>query len=380
MFELILGIGIVLILIILFQIFRIGSLVGVVKGSEKKVATTSNKVNAALMLFFLIGGFALFFWYSYAYFDDYNPPLASEHGAETDKLFWITMGITGIVFFITHILLFLFPYQYQHKEGRRALFYPDNHRLEILWTIVPALVLTVLVFTGLKTWNSIMAEPPEDAEVMEIMGYQFAWAVRYPGADDNLGDHDFRLIDPSNQFGMDLRDESSFDDFMPRELHIPKGKPIHLKIRARDVLHSVFIPHMRVKMDAVPGMPTHFVFTATKTTAEMRSELGDPEFNYEIACTEICGRGHFSMRMILVVDEPEEYEKWKTEQPTWLKLNEEYLAKVPEELRELAIIKAGIELSGDEPIAATPALEEDESDEDPAQSDEVDESLEAVLN
>ena len=158
-----------------------------------------------------------------------------------------------------------------------------------------------------------------------------------------MGTYNYQLIDASNQFGMDLTDENSYDDFMPREIHIPKGKEILFKIRARDVLHSVYAPHFRLKMDAVPGMPTHFKFIATKTTDEMRAELENPDFNYEIACTEVCGRGHFSMRMVVVVDEPEAYEQWKSEQDSWLKLNPDYLSKVPKDKRELAMIKADID-------------------------------------
>jgi cytochrome c oxidase subunit II len=253
------------------------------------------------------------------------------------------MAVTGVVFIITNVLLFWFSYKYQHKEGQRALFYPDNLRIEVIWTIVPALVLSVLVFTGLKAWSDITSAAPEDAEVVEIMGYQFAWATRYPGADNKLGSYKYTNTTADNIFGIDLADENAYDDFSPREIHIPKGKTIHLKIRARDVLHSVYMPHFRLKMDAVPGMPTTFKFVATKTTAEMRSELDNPEFNYELACTEVCGRGHFSMRLLIVVDEPEDYEKWKKEQPTWLSLNEANLELVPENLKEVARMKAGIE-------------------------------------
>ena len=146
----------------------------------------------------------------------------------------------------------------------------------------------------------------------------------------------------NNEFGIDFKDEAAFDDFTPREIHIPKGKPVLLKIRARDVLHSVFAPHFRLKMDAVPGMPTSFWFIPSKSTAEMRVETGNPDFNYEIACAEVCGRGHFSMRMLVVVDEPEDYQKWKSEQETWLSKNQDYLSQVPENLKELALLKTGL--------------------------------------
>jgi cytochrome c oxidase subunit II len=335
--------GVFLILAILLLIFRLHTLVDVMKQSDKKVGSGSNKTNAFLFLLFMVVCFVLLFWYSVKNFHLYHIPIASEHGVITDRLFWITMVITGIVFIITQILLFVFSYKYQHSPNRKALFLPDNNKLEFIWTIVPAVVLTILVVYGLTVWNKVMAPAPESAEVIEIMGYQFAWKVRYPGKDETLGAYDYRKIDAVNEFGLDFTDRAAFDDFSPRELHLPKGQPVEFRIRARDVLHSVFAPHFRLKMDAVPGMPTRFWFIPTKSTADMRAETGNPDFNYEIACTEVCGRGHFSMRLLVVVDEPEEYEKWKAEQQSWLSKNPEYLAKVPEDLKELAAIKSQTE-------------------------------------
>lgn len=334
------AVGIFCVLAILLLIFRLHSLVNVMKQSDEKVGSGVNKVNAALFMVFLIVGLILLFWYSIKNFDLYQLPVASEHGVTTDRLFWITTAITGVVFIITHILLFYFPYKYQHSPKRKALFFPDNNKLEMIWTIVPAFVLTILVVYGLIVWNKIMAPAPENAEIVEIMGYQFAWKVRYPGKDETLGSYDFRKIDATNEFGLDFTDRAAYDDFTPRELHLPKGNPVEFRIRARDVLHSVFAPHFRLKMDAVPGMPTRFWFIPTKTTAEMRIETGNPEFNYEIACTEVCGKGHFSMRLLVVVDEPADYEKWKAEQEPWLSKNPEYMAQVPDNLKELAMIKS----------------------------------------
>ncbi len=335
--------GVFLLLAILLLIFRLHTLVGVIRQSDSKVGDGVNKVNAFLFILFMVVSFGLLIWYSVKNFHLYQQPIASEHGVETDRLFWITMLITGVVFIITQILLFYFSYRYQHKPTRQALFFPDNNRLEFIWTIVPAVVLTALVVYGLFVWNNVMRPAPENAEIIEVMGYQFAWKVRYPGKDGSLGAHDFRLIDATNEFGLDFKDRMAFDDFTPREMHLPKGQPVEFRIRARDVLHSVFAPHFRLKMDAVPGMPTRFWFVPTKSTAEMRIETGNPEFNYEIACTEVCGRGHFSMRLLVVVDEPAEYEKWKAEQEPWLSKNPEYMTKVPENLKELALIKSQIE-------------------------------------
>ncbi|MGY6744744.1 MAG: cytochrome c oxidase subunit II [Cecembia sp.] len=338
MYGFLIAVGILLLLSIIWMVYRIQTLVSVMKGSDKKVATGSNKVNAFMFVLFLVLGGGLMFWYSIKEFDNYNLPLASEHGAVTDQLFWITMAVTGIVFIITHVLLFWFPYKYQYSENRRASFYPENNKLEVIWTVVPAIVLALLVIGGWKAWSDITAPAPENSHVVEIMGYQFAWEVRYPGMDNILGDHDYRLTSASNVSGVDFTDKNSLDDFMSPVVVIPKGEPVLFKIRARDVLHSVFAPHMRLKMDAVPGMPTRFWFTATKTTEEMRAELNDPEFVYEIACTEICGRGHFSMRKEIRVVEPDEFRKWMAEQKPYIVNNPSLVADLPEELKELAEI------------------------------------------
>ena len=321
MYGFLIGVGVLLIFSIIWMVYRIQTLVSVVKGSDKKIASGSNKVNAILFIVFLVGASILMFWYSIKEFDNYQLPIASEHGVVTDSLFWWTMAITGIVFLITHVLLFIFPYKYQYSEKRKADFYPDNNKLEIIWTIVPAVVLAGLVISGWVAWSDITAPAPENAHTVEIMGYQFAWEIRYPGKDKVLGDYDYRLITATNAQGIDFTDKNALDDFSSPVVVIPKGEPVLFKIRARDVLHSVFAPHMRLKMDAVPGMPTRFWFVPTKTTAEMREETGNPEFNYEIACTEICGNGHFSMRRVIEVVEPEAYQKWFAEQKSFIQMN-----------------------------------------------------------
>ena len=339
MYGFLIGVGVLLLLSVVWMVYRIQTLVSVVKGSDRKLETTSNKVNAFLFIVFLIGTGALMTWYSIKEFDNYQLPVASEHGVITDELFWISMAVTGVVFLITHVLLFVFPYVYQYKENRKAVFYPDNHKLEIIWTAVPGVVLAGLVISGWMAWSDITAPAPEKAHVVEIMGYQFAWDVRYPGKDNVLGDYDYRLINASNSHGIDFTDKNSMDDFPSPKVVIPKGEPVLFKIRARDVLHSVFAPHMRLKMDAVPGMPTRFWFIPTKTTAEMRAELKDPEFEYEIACTEICGRGHFSMKKVIEVVDPAEYQKWMAEQKSFVQQNPSLAEGLKPSTKELAGIE-----------------------------------------
>lgn len=338
MYGFLIAIGSLLLLSIIWMVYRIQTLVSVVKGSDKKIASSSNKINALMFIVFLVGAGALMFWYSIKEFDNYQLPIASEHGEVTDQLFWITMAVTGFIFIVTHILLFWFPYKYQWKEGRKASFYPDNNKLEVIWTIVPAIVLTVLVIGGWRAWSDITAPAPENSHVVEILGYQFAWEVRYPGMDNTLGEHDYRLTSATNVSGVDFTDKNALDDFMSPVVVIPKGEPVLFKIRARDVLHSVFAPHMRLKMDAVPGMPTRFWFTPTKTTEEMRRETGNDEFVYEIACTEICGRGHNAMRKEIRVVEPDEFRKWVSEQKPYIVNNPSLVENLPAELKELAEI------------------------------------------
>lgn len=337
----------ILILAILIAIFRVTKLVGIIKGeSSKKPYIAHNKLNASLLVAFLvIGGIASFYYSFGGLDDDFTQPIASEHGYVTDRLFWITMAITGVVFVLTQIFLFGFSYRYQYKEGRKAHFYPHNNKLEYIWTAVPAVVLAILIISGWKAWVNITGPAPDDAEVIEVMGYQFSWAVRYPGPDNQLGDYDYQKIDVVNQVGIDFTDQASFDDFIPTALYLPKGKPVLLQIRARDVIHSVFSPHFRLQMNAVPGMPTRFWFVPTKTTDEMRQEMKDPDFEYELVCNKICGKGHFAMKYIIKVVEPEAYEEWYASQSSWLKQNSDYLSQVPEDLREVARIASGIESS-----------------------------------
>lgn len=331
MITIAIGISILLLLVVLFQLFRIGTLASIFRGSSQRAVgttKTSNKVNSTLLLLFLLIGGAAFAWSFIDAWDDMNQPLASVHGEWTDDLFWTTMIVIGIVFVITQILLFWYSYKYQHEDNKRAYYYPHNNKLEIIWTMIPAVVMALLVFAGWQTWTKITSAAPADAVVVEVMGKQFNWMVRYPGPDGKLGVTKTSLIDATNEFGIDFSDPNSHDDIVnPLEIHVPKGRPVLFKIRSRDVIHSVFLPHFRQKMDAVPGMPTKFWFVPTKTTYEMQSETGNPEFKYELACTEICGRGHFAMRYVVVVDEPEDYEAWLEKQQAFTAQNPDYVAK-----------------------------------------------------
>lgn len=304
---------------------------------ESSPVDSSNNLNAIGFLLFWVLGTLAGTWSFLASKPDFLPEAASLHGVITDNMFWISMGIVTLAFFVTNTLLFAFAFRYRFKKDNKATFYPVNHKLEIVWTIIPAVVMAILVFTGWRTWRDITSQAPSNAVVIELTGHQFGWYVRYSGVDDQqLGNVNYKLIDETNSLGMDFSDKNSFDDFTANELHLPKGKPVLLKIRAQDVLHSVYLPYHRVKMDAVPGMPTKFWFTPSISTEEMRAKLNNPEFNFKLNCTEVCGRGHFGMAITVFVDEPADFEKWTKEQKPFLTLNPGYLEKVPANLKSKA--------------------------------------------
>ena len=357
MLNFVLILAALLVLGIFIVAFRVGTLSSVVASINKKgnEVGSGNSLHGYLFVLLPLAMLVAAGWYGYKYYGTYVLPHASQNAELTEPLFWTATWVIIVMCLVTNAALFYFAYKYRHKKGNKAEFYPDNLKLEVVWTIVPAVILTVLIITGWQAWRKIMYEAPENAKVIEIMGHQFAWKVRYAGADNVLGKSDFRYVDDTNEMGMDFTDERTNDDFMVNEIHVVKGQPVELKIRARDVLHSVSIPHFRQKMDAVPGMPTRMWFVPTKTTAEMRSELsekpewqeldpqsGEPRyknFNYEIACQEICGRGHFAMRFVIVVEEESAYNEWVAQQKPYVERNAEYVAAAKE--RQMRIKKEG---------------------------------------
>jgi len=282
-----------------------------------------DSINGALMMMFFVVFLPLGIVGALNYGDTYTLLLdpASEHGAEIDRMQKNTFVVAILVSVITNLLLFYFSWRYSHKKDKKALYYPHNNRLEIIWTAVPAVVLTLLVFDGVGVWHEIWKKLPEDMAVenIEVNGKQFGWTVRYPGADGEYGETNIGFINEAtgNGLGFNKEDNKGYDDLVVQELHLPVNKMVHIDIKSRDVLHSMTLAQFRVKMDAVPGMPTYFNFKPTVTTAEMRERKGDPDFNYEMSCQQICGGGHWNMRLIVVVEEEEEYQKWLAQQQTF---------------------------------------------------------------
>jgi len=327
-----------LLAVIVIQIGKVSELAAKIRG-EEEVATQSNNRTAfwllIFMIVFLIACVASAWYYKNSMLG-YGPlKAASAHGDDVDSMFNTTLFFTGIIFVITHILLFWYSYKYRKQEGRVAKFFPHNNTLELVWTLVPLVVMTFLVVQGLIVWNNVMPDVDPDSEYVEVeaTGYQFAWDIRYPGPDNKLGTKDFRKIDlATNSLGLDFMDDKAIDDIVltgADNIVLPVDTTIRVRITSKDVLHNFYLPHFRVKMDAIPGLPTYFIFEPTMTTADFREqlreypewrELVDPldpdspekweEFNFELACAELCGQGHYSMRRIVEIVTPEEYQEW----------------------------------------------------------------------
>lgn len=297
--------------IITFQIAKASEYVAILRG-EERTRKENNRINAFMLLAFLVLGL-IGVWYCHeALKGRILGEAASEHGERIDNMIWITTAITGIVFVITQILLFWFSYKYQEKENRKAFYFPHNNKLELIWTVIPAITLTILVGFGLYYWFQITGEAPKNAQIVEVTGKQFGWEFRYPGRDGILGKKYYKNIDEanSNNLGQIWDDKANHDDiYVSQEVHVVVDKPVKMIIGAKDVIHDVGLVHFRMKMDAVPGIPTTMWFTPKFTTKEMKEKYG-PDFNYEISCDQMCGSGHFSMRGTIVVETQEEFDRW----------------------------------------------------------------------
>ncbi|WP_435261292.1 cytochrome c oxidase subunit II [Tenacibaculum sp. nBUS_03] len=263
------------------------------------------------------------------------PESASFEGEHDDNLFNITFWLIGIVQFGMQFLIFFFSYKYRGNKNNKALFYADSHKLELLWTTIPAVTIVLLIGYGLWAWNNIMyVGDDENPIVIEVYSRQFDWQARYAGEDNQLGLGNVNFIKGINSMGVDMSDPSAQDDKKVTEMYLPKGRKVLFKFRSQDVLHSAYMPHFRAQMNCVPGMITQFAFTPKYTTEEMRqnSEViaktkginkirkakgEDPyEFDYLLLCNKICGASHYNMQMKITVVEEEQYKKWLSEQKT----------------------------------------------------------------
>lgn len=297
--------------LITFQIAKASEYVAILRGEEKSRKQT-NKVNAFLLLVFLIVGLIGVYYCNETLKGKILGEPASNHGVYIDRMLYITIALTGLVFLITQICLFWFSYKYQESETRKPYYYPHNNKLEVIWTVIPAISLTVLVGFGIFYWFKITGEAPANAMKVEVVGSQFKWEYRYPGPDQILGKKYYKEINSDNPLGQLWDDPANHDDIYisGEALHLVVNKPVKMVIGAKDVIHDVGLAHFRMKMDAVPGTPTTMWFTPTKTTKQMIKETGNPKFVFEISCDQMCGQGHTGMRGEIIVETQEEFDMW----------------------------------------------------------------------
>ena len=315
------------------------------KRDNSQIATEKdNDTQGKLMFAFLVFIYIVTIYCFWAYSKVLLPEAASEHGVPYDRLLWISFAIILFAQTITQALLHYFAYKYRGINNRKAFFFTHDNNLELIWTVIPAIVFFCLIIYGMLTWSNIMNfnEQDEDAIVIELYAQQWNWKARYGGQDNVLGDANVRFLndyDGRNSVGIDSSDPNGWDDIVvTQEFHIPVNRKIIFKMRSQDVLHSAYMPHFRAQMNCVPGMITEFSFTPTKTTAEMRMNadvvakverinkirynkskeliakgeegLDSYQFDYLLLCAKICGTSHYNMQMKIVVDSEKDYNKW----------------------------------------------------------------------
>ena len=298
------------------QLVRVNELLSEITNKDtNEVTDEDNNKNGILFLIIGFGFLAFVIWQMITWDHLLLPPASSIHGAEIDTLMKVSMTLILVVFFALSPMLFYFAYKYRGRKENKAYFFAHNNKLEIFWTVVPTIILTALIVYGLRTWDRAMNPDISEATVIEVYSKQFDWTARYSGIDNVLGDANYKLVEGRNTLGVDINDKNSADDIVVREVHLPVNKPVLLKFRSRDVIHSAFLPHFRVQMNCVPGLSTQFAFTPTKTTAEMKDSEGE-DFEYVLLCNKICGSAHFNMQMKFIVESEEDYNKWISSQKT----------------------------------------------------------------
>ena len=363
---------VILLVATLVQILRVSELLSEIKNKDVNEVTDKDN-NTQGLLFLIVGfGFLIFVvWQMVTWNHLLLPPASSVHGTQIDFLMKISMGLILVVFFILSPILFYFLYKYRGKKSNKAYFFSHNNKLEVVWTVIPTILLTALIIFGLKTWDKAMnVEPNAETTIIEVYGEQFRWTARYAGQDKLLGKTDFRFVEPefnpmgivnneylklatqykqkkyerlskdpleedeygkTNQEKMDVLSNhikqlpsilnevstdvltQSKDDVITREVHLVIGKPVLLKFRSQDVIHSAFLPHFRVQMNCVPGITTQFGFTPTITTKDMKETEGE-DFEYILLCNKICGSAHYNMQMKFIVESQDAFNIWFSSQ------------------------------------------------------------------
>ncbi len=259
----------------------------------------------AIGLVLLIGGSVLFHVLS----PWWMTPIASNWGG-IDGTVLLTFWITGICYIAILLFMAYCVYRFRHRPGQRAMYQPENNRLEWTLAIGTTVAVAVLLGPGLFVWYEFVTVPKESLEV-EILGQQWQWSYRMPGRDGKLGTTDPRYVSSDNPLGLNPNDPNGNDDLVIEagDLHLPVGKPVKVLLRSTDVIHDFYVPELRAKMDLVPGLETYFWFTPTKPGT------------FEVLCAAFCGVGHPQMRGSIVVESDTAYQEWLEKQKTFADLS-----------------------------------------------------------
>jgi cytochrome c oxidase subunit 2 len=266
------------------------------------------------------------------------PPYYSSFGWDIYLLFYVILAVTGVVFLAVEAVLVYALYRYAARDGQKAEFVHGNHRLELIWTAVPAFVLLLLTFSqlpawaavkGISFWPGVRTEMPAADQFFEVSARQFEWRMRYPSAERmNPLTEEWKKAqtEPKGARVWDRHDEET-DVRVVNQVHVWKDGKVRIYLKTRDVLHSFFLPHVPIKQDALPGktIPVWFDYKEanTRQVAEGRWEDGwrydagkkewvkDPKHVWELVCAELCGWGHYKMGgRVYVHENKEEYEAW----------------------------------------------------------------------
>lgn len=252
---------------------------------------------------------------------------------EIDYLFNFILYLTLSVCVGVFVVLGYFLVKYRHRPGRVAKFIHGNTKLELVWTLIPTVILALTAAFSQNVWSSIKARPElaegERVVRIEVIGKQFKWYFHYPGADGKFGPRRAELVDATSSnvdemVGLDRSDPAGRDDILTPQMYIPVNEKVYLDINSVDVLHSLFLLNFRVKQDAVPGLTTRMWIEADRTSAEVvGTEADGSPKPFDIACAELCGQGHFTMRGQLFVVDRKAYEAFLEEEASYLDLSGE---------------------------------------------------------
>ena len=255
----------------------------------------------AVVVIFLVIGSVVFHFVSPWTFT----PLASNW-SQIDDTIDLTFWVTGFVFVAINLFMAYAIIKYRTAPGKRAAYDPENTKLETWLTVFTTVGIVAMLAPGLLVWGRFV-DVPDNAMQIEVLGQQWHWSYRLPGADGEFGDVSAKLITKENPFGMDYDDPVGQDDVLisSPELHLPINVPVNLNLRSKDVLHNFTVAQFRVKMDMVPGMVTSLWFTPTKAG------------RYDLLCEELCGIAHHTMRGAVIVEEPEDFDNWVASNPTF---------------------------------------------------------------